>query len=505
MTLVRKIFKGGGIIFAGRILELGIAFAGAAIIARLIGPSDFGAISLGATLLTTAASLVLAGLHTGVGRYLPRHDSESESRGIIISALQMVVPASLVASLGLVLFAGEISRLAFGDPSLTLILRIFGAAVPFAALVQLLIGVTQGQQLTIPKVVMKNLAVPVVRVSSAVLVILLGFGTVAISFAYGFAYVVAAIIGVYYLVKTTPILSDVSYEPKRRELLVFSAPLAASIIIEQVLRNIDTFLIGYYTTTDAVGIYNVAYPLAQLILLVLTSMEFIFMPILSELHSDGRHDEMQRFYQIVTKWSFTGTLPVFFVLVLFPRLTISLTFGDQYTSGAQALAVLSLGFFIHVLSGPNNTTLTSTGRTKFVMYVNLLAGVLNLLLNIWLISELSFLGAAIATTVSYGLMNLFFAGYLYSRMGIHPLSSALVRPGVAAAVLLLIVRWAVRTFFGVSVVSLVLAFTAFCGLYAVAVLRFGGIEQEEIQLLLDFEHKFDVDLTPLKNVAKRLL
>ena len=42
-------------------------------------------------------------------------------------------------------------------------------------------------------------------------------------------------------------------------------------------------------------------------------------------------------------------------------------------------------------------------------------------------------------------------------------------------------------------------------LYGFVILRFGGIEDEEIMLVLSFEDRFGIDLGPLKDIAKFLM
>jgi len=41
--------------------------------------------------------------------------------------------------------------------------------------------------------------------------------------------------------------------------------------------------------------------------------------------------------------------------------------------------------------------------------------------------------------------------------------------------------------------------------YGVVVLRFGGIEEEEVMLVASFEERFGIDLAPLKRFARRLM
>jgi len=77
-----------------------------------------------------------------------------------------------------------------------------------------------------------------------------------------------------------------------------------------------------------------------------------------------------------------------------------MTFGPEYTDGSLALVTLALGFFTHSVAGPNVNTLTAIGRTRIIMWDNLLAGVTNIALNFALIPEYGILGAAVATAVS---------------------------------------------------------------------------------------------------------
>ncbi|PSQ25705.1 flippase, partial [Halobacteriales archaeon QS_8_65_32] len=49
---IRTLAKGGSVLFAGIVLELGISFLATLIIARVLGRVGFGAVSLGRTTMT---------------------------------------------------------------------------------------------------------------------------------------------------------------------------------------------------------------------------------------------------------------------------------------------------------------------------------------------------------------------------------------------------------------------------------------------------------------------
>ncbi|MEE6210323.1 flippase [Salarchaeum sp. III] len=502
---VRKLFKGGGILFIGLVVQLGVSFFAKVIIARVLTPVNYGAVSLGVTTLGLLSTLSLLGIHSGIGRYLPRYETEEERRGILVSGFQIALPLATATGLTVAILAGPIARHAFTDPSVAPFLRVFGLAIPFAALMNLSIGVIQGNQEALPKVVVQNVTPPVTRFTAVGIAVVIGAGAIGIATAYALAYVIAALVGLWYVLRRTSLLSDVTPVMRRRELLSFSAPLVVTAAMGFILSDLDTFMLGYFSSTAAVGVYNVVYPIAQLLTVGISAFGFLFMPIISELDAEGAQDEMHRVYQVITKWVFMGTLPVFLVVALFPEMTIAVTFGEKYMAGGTALSLLAIAYFSHAIAGPNANTLTSIGRTRTIMWDNIAIAVLNFLLNLLLIPQYGYLGAGAATAVSYIILNLLYSTQLYRETGIHPFSAALVKPGVVAVILVAVVYWVTRTFFPITIPVLIGMFSIFMLLYGLVIIRFGGIEEEEIMLVLSFEDRFDINLGPLKDIAKFLM
>lgn len=502
---VRNLFKGAGVVFAGVVVELVISFVAKLLIARYLGPVDYGAVSLGLKLMTATSILVLVGLDSGIGRYLPRFDEPSRRRGVLKSALEIALPVTILASVGLFLAADPVAIRVFDDAAVVPVIRVFSVVLPFTMVFRLAIGSVQGMEQSVPKVLIQNLTLPLTRFLLIAVVVVYGLGAVAAAWAYGIAYVLAGSLGAYYLVRHTPLFTDAQPTSMHRELLAFSAPLMITAAMLQVLSYLDTFFLGYFATTGVVGVYNVVYPLAQLLTVVLSAFGFIVMPVISSLDAEESVAEMRRTYQLSAKWILLATLPVFLVVALFPEMVIRLTFGAEYDSGALALSALALGFFTHAIVGPNGNTLTSVGRTRLIMYDNIVVAVTNVVLNILLIPTYGLLGAAVATSISYGLLNALYTYQLYRETGIHPFTAGMVRPSVIAVAIVGVVYWLTTTFFVVTVPVLVVGFAAFLLLYALVVLRFGGIENEELVLLWSFEERFGVDLGPIKRIAEKIV
>jgi O-antigen/teichoic acid export membrane protein len=498
-----RLFASGGIIFVGMIFHLGLGFLARLVIARLIGPIAYGGVTIGIALLTTASALVVIGTDTGIGRFLPRYDDPSRRRGVLVSAYQVVIPFSVIVGIAVAVLAGPIAEYVFHDPTLTPIIRIFGMTIPFGAFVKLTVGSVRGMQQALPRVYIRNITLPLVRFTLVAVVVLLGFGVIGISWAYAAAYGTATALSVYYLVRHTSLFSETEATGMHRELLVFSAPLMITATMGVLFQNIDVFVIGYFFPRETVAVYTAVYPLATLLTTLLIGFSFVFMPTISELQSNGEYERMHRTYRVVCKWIFLASLPIFLVFVSYPELVIRYTFGPKYVEGSLALAILAIGFFSHSVAGPSGDTLTALGRPQDVMYINILVASVNAVLNLILVPRYSFVGAAVASAIGFILMNGLYLVQLYRKNGMHPLRSALLRPAMAAGTLWVAGYWLVGTLFTATLPVVIVQVLVFLPLYGFCVLRFGGIEREELALLGTFEERTGLDLDAVRAVAKR--
>lgn len=504
-TTVQGLFKGGSIIFLGLIIELFVSFVAKILMARVLGQVEYGIATLGITILTFSSAILLLGLNNGVGRYLPRFDEASRRKGVIQSALRVSLPLSALVALVLWVFAGPIATTLLRTPEAIDVIRIAAIGLPFAVMLKLSIGVVQGMEQSLPKVVIRNLFQPITRFLLIGAALLLSLGSLGVMWAYTLTFALSGIAGMYYIFTRTPILEKIQGRRMHRELVLFSAPLMLMTSMMMILSNLDIFFLSFFQSAGDIGVYNVVYPLAELLTMTLSGFSFIFMPMFSRLESGGEFSDMERLYQVVTKWILLLTIPGLLLLGIFPEISIGVTFGWEYTDGSLALSILAVGFFSHAVMGPNMNALTAIGRTKVIMYCNILAAILNVVLNIALIPNYSFLGAAVATAVSYLLLNALYSFALYRETGIHPFTPLIFRPGGAALGLVILTAGLSILIVPTSVIGVVGTFLVFLLLYIPVVIRFGAVQEEEIMLLLSIEERFGVDLSFIKRFTHRLI
>ncbi|MFD1513941.1 flippase [Halomarina rubra] len=473
---LKSIFTGGWVLFAGLSIELLISLVGKIIIARYLGKVDYGGVALGVTILAMTTTVVLAGVHTGVGRFLPRLDREGEKHGLLWGAIGIVGMLSLVATAVLVASADWLATVAFDTPQLSAVITVLAVSVPAAAMMRLAIGVSQGYQRSLPKVFIRNLTYPISRIVGIGCVVLIGAGSLGVAGAYVCAYVIAAVVGLAYVYRWTDFDLSVPEETHIRELLSFSAPLFLTGALSLVLSDVDTLMLGLFSTQADVGVYNVVYPTAILLLAFLRSFRFIYMPRISELDKAEQVDRIHQNYQLVTKWLFLTTTPILVGFVVYSEDIIGLLYGPEYVSGGLALSLLAVGFYIHSVVGLNGTTLTSLGRTRVILYINVLAAAVNVVLNLLLIPEFSLVGAAVATTVSYVFINALYSLVLYRATRIVPVRTPLLAFSATTFGLATLLHYLATSMEGTASYLLYLVFLS---AYLLTYIRIVGVEDEE--------------------------
>ncbi|MDY6895096.1 MAG: oligosaccharide flippase family protein, partial [Thermotogota bacterium] len=300
--------------------------------------------------------------------------------------------------------------------------------------------------------------------------------------------------------------NGVETDSMSKELLFFSLPLLVSTILGLVMTWTDTLMLGYFKTPDVVGLYNAALPLANLIPIVLGSMNFLYVPIASQLYSRNLMEEIKRNYATLTKWTFSLTLPLFLIMFLFPETVIDILFEARYIQAGIALQILALGMFIHTFSGPNGVTLVTIGKTRLLMWTSLIGAILNIVLNFLLIPSFGIIGAAVASASSLALINILKSTSLYILYKIHPFTKNYIKPILLSVLLVLVIFTAVTNLFVIITIwILVLVFGLFSVAYGLSILITKSFDKEDIAMLLEIEKMVGVDLTVIKNLLKRFL
>lgn len=504
---LRKVAKGTGIILIGSILAIGMGFFTRILIVRYISQTQYGIYSLGLSVITLLGTISALGLKSGVPRQIAycRKTDESKVGSILGSSIVFATVASVVSAVFLFSFSGYISTHIFNEAGLVKPLRIFSIALPFSVLIKLFVSFFRGLDRASPKVYFQNIGRKGILLAGIVLIIALGFSFTEILYVYVFSSIVTFFMIVFYMKSELSFDIELNFiNPVGKEIILYSLPLLGVTAAEVIWNWTDTLMLGYFMPSEIVGLYQGAYPLASRIPIILGASGFLFLPILTRLNAENLGGNMKRTYQIISKWIYSISLPIFFILFLFPESVLGFIFGGEYIKASPVLRILSIGFLGHVITGPNGLGLNAIGRPKLAFYGSCFGSIANIVLNWILIPLFGILGAAISSTLSYNMRNGFVSYTLYKHSNIHPFSKNFLKPLIISASLMIPIYILERKIV-VEIWMVPIFLLLYISCYVILSLLAGSISEEDLNLFSKIEDRIDWDLDLIKRILKILL
>lgn len=499
---VRDVLRGAGIVYIGLVLEMGLAFVAQRFAAVYLSVDGFGNLISGTAVLDIGAVIAGLGFASGLARYLPRVD-RGQQRPLAKYALALVIPASLVVTIPMVVFSDFIAANVFDEPALTTSLRVFSAAIPFAALMNLGIGGTRGQKISRFRVYVKNILHPGTRFGLIIVAVIIGADEIGYSFGYALPFVVGGVVAILIFWKNLPNASD-SQGAKNvfPEFFRYSLPFTVSGLSSFVYRSLDIFLLLYFIGSRAVGAYAVAYAFAHLISMFSTAFSYLSTPVSSQLESDDRISEAISVQTTIARWTTIATIVVLVPMIFFAAEFLRFIYRPAYATAAPTLAVLVVGFGLKNILQTHGPIIEALGKSKLNALNTASAATVNTVTNLLLIPTFGIFGAAIATTISYITLGVLATVEVKYYTGETTVTRPVMEPILIAAPLTAIAIPLFRQIpssllwtFGASV--------AFVLTYISTVVVTVGFKPDDVMVIRSIEHKYGIPLGPLDTVLRR--
>jgi O-antigen/teichoic acid export membrane protein len=265
-----------------------------------------------------------------------------------------------------------------------------------------------------PYVLIQNVGMPIARPVLIGLAIAAGYGGLTIGLGWGIPTVVgllAASLSLRALVRR----SQLGRERRNAhggarssriwaEFWAFSGPRALATVFGIAVTWLDVLLVGGLRSTKEAGIYAAASRLAIIGAYLLSAVGMAVSPQISALLARNDREGVQDVYQMATWWLILASWPIYLTLAVFAPFLMKL-FGADFTRGATALAIISVGMLVNLATGNVLSVLLMAGKSSWNLLNASLSLALNIGLNLILIPRLGISGAAIAWAASLVFVN----------------------------------------------------------------------------------------------------
>lgn len=231
------------------------------------------------------------------------------------------------------------------------------------------------------------------------LVVVKSGGVVYLTGAYAVGWLISAAVSVYAvksLIKKVEPLIDVNFI---KSTLLGVWPISLTLILNTIYFRFDSFLLTYLKTFSEVGVYNVAYQLFQLILVLPTFIMNGYYPILVRLRSNNEvifWKQLRLGFLIMIGIGLIGAI---FTFLLSPIVLPFIT-GEGFLGSVDALRILAVSLPAFFGSALLMWALITLKKYKTVLLIYLAGLILNLSLNYLLIPAYSYYATSWVTSIT---------------------------------------------------------------------------------------------------------
>jgi len=391
----------------------------APILTRIFTPADYGIISLMQTMVGFLVMIAGFNIVSGVFRYYYEYDDKDKRRQVLSTGLLFIIICAVLFSVLTNLMAPTISGLLnirqsniIDTSSYDIIkyIKILSIGMFFELIsinYQYVLRMTRQPH----KYLLMTLTKVVVNVISIItLVVIYEFGIEGAIWSGVIANISIVIAGVYLTRKNY----TVSFSTSMLWLfLSYSLPQFPAVIINWMLEQSNRFFINYYSSLENQGYYSIGLKVASIFLLFTFAFRLAWDPYaLSIMKNKDAKQVYSKFYSIY--FALIGSVAIFISLMAKPVLMV-LT-PENYHVAFSIVFILVWGFLIQGSNSIIAIGIAISKKTIFISYAQIMAFVINLLLNIILIPRYGAWGAAISLlggVLTQSLAYYYFASKVY--------------------------------------------------------------------------------------------
>jgi len=457
------------------------------IIARTFSKAAAGAFFTAMSLFLIVEAVASLGAATGTVYFIARLRALGQHQRIpevMRTATRPVAVVSVTAAVILFLLAEPVARLLvdgqLGQAGATPVvvtgeLRALAIALPFAVMLDVLLGASRGYRVMGPTVMVDRIGRPVLQLAGV------GVAAVAGSAAllaplWALPYVPAACVVWLWFRRIRrqpepPAAAESKDGPTPLHFWRFTGPRGLAALAQITIQRIDIVLVAIFRGPAEAAIYTAATRFLVAGQFTNVAIMMAAQPRFTEMFAQGDRPAANRVYQATTAWLILLTWPLYLLAVVFGPEVLTV-FGHSYREGASVMVILGLTMLLQTACGQVDMVLVTAGRSSWSLANGLLAVVVNVGLDVLLIPRYGITGAAIGWSAAIVVANLVPLVQLATTVRLHPFGRGTYIAAVLSAFSFGVLPVAARDLIGSGAVPSLAAIACGCAVMAVGLFHF---------------------------------
>ncbi len=345
MHVARQSAQGSIVLFAGNLTATIGQTIASILIARLLGPEQYGSYSLALVIPSLFVLLASLGVNTAVTRFVAHHASLNDheaAKRFAESALLVTLLSGIALSALCYLSATALSEYLFNRPYLAPYVELASAIVCGQALLNTAIAAAIGWN-AMGQASIANIIVALTKLVLSPLLIVIGFGLVGAIAGQTVAAVLGAaiVVVILYRTKITPFkVRWHSLASDARQMVNYGFPVFSAGMLSGVWPYYLSVVLAAVATDVLIGYYQAAYNFTAAISLLSGAVGSALFPAFTHLH--GQRADLPTAVKLAVKYVGYVTVPVVFLLGVTAKQLMVLFYGDSFAAGSAFLLVLAI-------------------------------------------------------------------------------------------------------------------------------------------------------------------
>jgi O-antigen/teichoic acid export membrane protein len=475
---LQSVARGGAANLTGALVSALANFALAIVITRGLDKADAGVFFTITSLFVIATVIGQLGTNTGLVYFLPRarvHGRPERVGAYLRTALRPVILTGFALAAAVFVLAPEIAETVTPGHAeeATGLLRVLALFVPVAGAENVLLAATRGLGTMRAYALVEMVGRPLLQLALVTAVVVAADAD-TVGWAWAAAYLPAALAAAWWWRRLrrrpgllrrpdapAPTDGAPTDEPSvsaglSRRFWRFSGPRALTSVVQVAMQRLDIVLVAALAGAPAAAVYTAATRFIVAGQMGTNALAFAVQPRLAQSLAQGDHRQVQHLYQVSTAWVMVVTWPMYLTFCVFGERLLSV-FGKGYQVGASVMLLLSLSMLLSTGFGMVDGVLSMAGHTSWNLGNAVLALVVQVGLDLWLIPQHGVLGAAIGWATAIAVRNVAALTQVAVALRLHPFGPATAAAAVLGLVAFLVVPGAVRLAWDASVPAAVVA------------------------------------------------
>ncbi|MFS0821477.1 oligosaccharide flippase family protein [Bacillus sp. 1P02SD] len=375
-----------------------LAFISIPIFTRLLGPEGYGGTSMFLSIVSIVSIFAAMGLDSSIKRYY--FEAGNNKKQFISSNIIVVFVFNSLLILFVLAFQDKLADIVEIPNTLLILGFLVGIMHAYKSII---FGLWQASRFSgqISKVSIANGTITIVV--SIILVLILNdyYGQV-------YGYLISALLINLFLLNKVKNLFIIHFDKKLiKYSLVIGIPLVFNQVAGYVLVFFDRLVINKYYGMNETGIYSFAYNVAMIMEMIIFALNSAWLPIFFKKMNENGIESLNPYFKVFSKIIFLSAL----ALISFSSELLMILADDRYNTALSIVPVIILGYVFKFLYSFFSNVEYFYKKTIALAFFSILAGVVNIVLNLIYVPLYGGIGAAYTTLISYVL--LFLLHFLY--------------------------------------------------------------------------------------------